>query len=204
MSKAIILSSATAKVLLEKARGNSKLVRWTRIGAIVLLAVLVLTVWTLAAFRYAQKKALETYRGWYEEYKVERLAIDTVNADPAERKLDAEAEMLARVLYGVKDNSTDDLKTMCWCVFNRVDNPAFPDTLDAVIAQPQQWMRYDVGNPVLESLFQIAREQLVIWREGGHRPVSADYVYMSWTAQDIVLRDAWMEGRNTRYWRYAQ
>jgi len=204
MSKAIIVSSAAARILYEKARANQKLVRWVQIAAVVLLAVGALTIWTLGCFRYGQKKALDTYRSWFDEYKVERLAIDAVNADPAARKLDAEAEMLARVLYGVKDNSTDDLKTYCWCVFNRVDNPAFSDSLDAVISQPNQWMRYDVGNPVLETLFQLAREQLTIWHDGGHRPVSSDYVYMSWTEKDIVLRDTWLEGRNCRYWRWGQ
>ena len=206
MSKAILVSSAAARVLYEKARSNEKLVRWVRIAAIVLLAVGALTIWTLGAFRFAQKKALDTYRGWVEEYKIERLAVDQANADadPYQRQLDAEAEMLARVLYGVKDNSTDDMRTYCWCVFNRVDNPAFPDSLDAVIAQPQQWMRYDIASPVLESLFQIAREQLDAWHTGAHRPVSDGFVYMSWQSDDIVLRDTWLEGRNCHYWRYGQ
>ena len=100
MSKAILVSSAAARVLYEKARSNEKLVRWVRIAAIVLLAAGALTIWTLGAFRYAQKQALDTYRGWVEEYKIERLAVDQANADadPYQRQLDAEAEMLARVL----------------------------------------------------------------------------------------------------------
>ena len=206
MSKAILVSSAAARVLYEKARANEKLARWVRIAAIVLLAAGALTIWTLGAFRFAQKKALDTYRGWVEEYKIERLAVDQANADadPYQRQLDAEAEMLARVLYGVKDNNTDDMRTYCWCVFNRVDNPAFPDSLDAVIAQPQQWMRYDIASPVLESLFQIAREQLDAWHTGARRPVFDGFVYMSWQPDDIVLRDTWLEGRNCHYWRYGQ
>ena len=206
MSKAILVSSAAARVLYEKARSNEKLVRWVRIAAIVLLAVGALTIWTLGAFRFAQKKALDTYRGWVEEYKIERLAVDQANADadPYQRQLDAEAEMLARVLYGVKDNSTDDLRTYCWCVFNRVDNALYPDTLAEVIAQPKQWMRYSPENPVLEDLYQIARAELDAWHTGTTRPCSAEYIYMTWSPSRIVLRDTWEENSWTDKWRIAK
>lgn len=167
-------------------------------------SILILMVYTLAIYRVAQRDALEVYRGWMEAYRVERMAIDQANAaaDPYELQLQAEAESLARVLYGVKDNDGEDLRTMCWCVFNRVDNPAYPSTLEEVIAQPSQWMRYSADNPVLENLYQIAREQVEAWHSDAHRPCSADYVFMSWTPSDICLRDAWKEGSGTHYWRF--
>lgn len=167
---------------------------------------LALVVYTIAVSRYAQKQALETYAGWLEEYKAEQeaAAIAEAEADPYTIQLNAEAEMLARVLYGVKDNSTDDLKTYCWCVFNRVENKAFPDTLEDVIAQPSQWMRYDPTNPIIESLYQIAREQLNAWHTDTHRPVSSEYVFMNWSRNDICLRDNFYEGSGCHYWRYGQ
>ena len=131
-------------------------------------------------------------------------AARTAPVDPYESQLDAEAELLARVLYGVKDNDEGDLKTYCWCVFNRVENKAFPDTLEDVIAQPSQWMRYDQSNPIIESLFKLAREQLDSWHMDTHRPVSNEYVFMSWSAHDICLRDNFYEGSVTHYWRYGQ
>jgi len=196
---------AAGRVLFERIRSNPTVRRIVRRAAPVVLVALVLAAWSLMMIRVGQRRALAQYEAWMEAYRVERLAIDQANADadPYALQLNAEAESLARVLYGVKDNDKDDLRTLCWCVFNRVDNPAFPNTLEDVIAQPQQWMRYDEDSPVLEDLYQIAREQLEAWHSDAHRPCSSDYVFMSWTPSDICLRDAWRDGSGTHYWRFA-
>lgn len=171
-----------------------------------LLLILLLVAWTFAACRYGQKKALAVYEGWMEDYRAEQEALEQAEyeADPYTIQLNAEADALAKVLYGVKDNSSDDLKTYCWCVFNRVDNRNYPDTLAEVIAQPGQWMRYDTKNPILESLYDLAREQLDAWHTGTHRPVSNEYVFMSWRSNDICLRDNFEVNAYTNYWRWGQ
>ena len=194
------------KDLTYKIKSSEKVNWWVTYLAKWLILVLVIIAYTIVVGRVAQAKALKVYEGWLEDYRLERMAIDQANADadPYTLQLNAEAESLAQILYGVKDNDKDDLRTLCWCVFNRVDNPAFPNTLEDVISQPQQWMRYDAENPVLEDLYQIAREQLEAWRSDAHRPCSSDYVFMSWTPSDICLRDAWREGSGTHYWRMGQ
>lgn len=190
----------------EKAISNRRLCWTLRLLARYLLCGLALVAYTIAVGRYAQNKALETYHGWFEEYKAEQeaAAIAAYETDPYTIQLNEEAEALAKVLYGVKDNSTDDLKTYCWCVLNRVDNPNYPDTLQDVIAQPSQWMRYDPTNPIIESLYQLAREQLDNWHNDTHRPVSNEYVFMNWSRNDICLRDNFYEGSGTHYWRFGQ
>ena len=172
------------------------------------LAALVLTLWTLVTFRVAQRDAERSFEAWKERYVNDYVTQQEAKAmeyppDPKELLLNQQSEALARVLYGVKDNSINDLKTLCWCVFNRVDNPAYPDTLEAVIEQPKQWMGYYDSNPVLDDLYQIAREQIQAW-ENGRRPVSNEFVYMSWTAARIVLRDTWQYGMNTKTWVWSE
>ena len=191
--------------------GENKRLCWMlRLLSRYILCILAMVAYTIAVGRYAQNKAIETYRGWFEEYKIEQAEAEAqaraaaLASDPYEIQLNAEAEALARVLYGVKDNSTDDLKTYCWCVLNRVDNPTYPDTLQDVIAQPKQWMRYDPTNPIIESLSQLAREQLDAWHNDTHRPVSNEYVFMNWSRNDICLRDNFYEGSGCHYWRYGQ
>jgi len=186
------------------------------IGKYVLLfAVYTIIVCSLSA-RSARIKATsetaqqyETRIAAYLAEQEEREAAERAAAEEAQRAAVAqidqervEAEMLARLLYGVKNNSTDDLYTMAWCVINRVDNPQFPSTVEAVINQPLQWMGYSADNPVLENLYRIADDVLTVWRSGGHRPVSDEYVYMSWSEYDIVLRDNFTEKGSTHYWRY--
>lgn len=194
----------------EKVRADRRLCFFLRLGARYALVVLALGLYTVIISRAAQAKAIKTYEGWFIEWQstqeqaAEQAKAEALAADPYERQLDEEAEALAKVLYGVKDNDSEDLKTYCWCVFNRVENKAFPDTLEDVIGQPSQWMRYDVTNPILEPLFKLARAELDRWHTDNHRPVSSDYVFMNWTKNDICLRDNFYEGSGTHYWRWNQ
>lgn len=176
------------------------------LGMKYLMVVLVAFLLVFIGERIGYNKAEANYEIRLEQYERERQvsAISEAENDPYFIQLNEEADMLARVLYGVKDNDTDDLRTYCWCVFNRVDNSAFPDTLEDVIAQPQQWMRYDQTNPILQSMYQVAKEELDKWHTDSHRPVSADYVFMSWSQDDICLRDKFNEGSGVHYWRYGQ
>lgn len=192
-------------------QGENKMGRWAiGMAGKYALVILAFIAYTLLIARGAGAKAERRFESWkevwIENYQAEREAEARAlyDADPYNVQLNAEAELLARVLYGVKDNSTDDLKTYCWCVFNRVDNRNYPETLEDVIAQPKQWMRYSEENPVIESLYQIAREQLDAWHSGTRRPVSNEYVFMSWKENDIVLRNNFSEGNGAKYWRYGQ
>lgn len=190
----------------KRVKRNKTAYKAFRIAGVCLIVCLAIVAYTVVIYRVAAKQAVERYEVRLaeiraEEAEAERLAAE---ADPYTLQLNAEAESLARVLYGVRDNDTDDLKTYCWCVFNRVDNSAFPSTVEDVIAQPNQWMRYDQTNPILEDLYQLAREQLDAWHSDSHRPVSSEYVFMSWSANDICLRDNFYEGSGTHYWRIGQ
>lgn len=192
-------------------RLNDKQTRWF-IFWLAKWAMLILAVvlYTIVIALVSDAKAERRYERWKTEWAEARIAEQeeaaraALESDPYQIQLNEEAELLARVLYGVRENSTDDLKTLCWCVFNRVDNAAFPNTLAAVIDTPKQWMGYSAGNPVLESLYQIAREQLEAWHGDGHRPVANTFVFMSWAPDDICLRDQWTAGSGTKYWRWGQ
>lgn len=175
------------------------------IGKWVLIALAII-LYTVLIARAAQAKAAKSFEAWQARYVTEFLdqrdaAAAGMPVDPYEATLQAESEDLARVLYGVKDNSTDDLRTLCWCVFNRVDSAEFPGSIAEVVAQPKQWMGYRDDNPVLESLYKLAREELLKWREGAVRPCGTDYVYMQWSPNEIVLRNTWVNSSMTRYWR---
>lgn len=169
-------------------------------------AVLILAfiAWSLVMYRAGGVRAEQRYEEWRERFADEYIsqmeaAERGMPPDPLEMRLNTQCEMLARVLYGVKDNSAQDLKTLCWCVFNRVDNPNYPNTLEDVIAQPKQWMGYSENNPVLDELYKLAKEQIQLW-QNGRRPVSNELIYMSWTPARIVLRDTWQYGMNTNTW----
>lgn len=112
-----------------------------------------------------------------------------------------EATVLAKLLYGYRNNSAEDLSLACWCVFNRVENPRYPSTVEAVVTQPQQWMGFSEDNPVLEDLYVLAHHELSRWYGQDVRPMSNEYLYMTWSPDEIVLRDSFEETKRTHYWR---
>jgi spore germination cell wall hydrolase CwlJ-like protein len=114
----------------------------------------------------------------------------------------AECEAVARVLYGTAVHHSEDAqRAVVWCILNRVESSLYPDTIQAVCEQPSQWMGYSPDNPVISGLFEVADEVITAWRSGEYRPMSPDYLFLSWTSSEIVLRTSFNETARTHYWR---
>lgn len=125
---------------------------------------------------------------------------DEYNTKTPEQIIQAEAEAIAKVLYGnALNNSERDQTTLVWCVLNRVDHTGYPDTVEEVCKEPSQWMGYSDNNPIIQSLYDIAYKELTTWHNG-YRPVTNQYVFMSWSSKEIKLRDTFESTKNTRYW----
>ena len=117
-------------------------------------------------------------------------------------QIEREAEYIAKVIYGTARNHADsDKRAVVWCILNRVEHHSHPDTIAEVCEQPKQWMGYSSDNPVLTELYDLALTELKIWYNDGHRPMSSDYIYLSWSSKEILLRDTFEENKNTHYWR---
>lgn len=182
---------------------------WLCLYGKYLLVVLAFLLYSLILARAQFSRAEKIYKIQLQQYieasemEAQLRAEAESNRPLSEQEiLQSEAEEIAKVLYGVRNNSIEDLKTLCWCIFNRCDHPNYPGTVMDVITQPSQWMGYHADNPVLEDLYQIAYDELIAWTDGGHRPVSNEYIFMSWTPREIMLRDDFNAGSGTRYWRY--
>lgn len=116
-------------------------------------------------------------------------------------QIEREAEYIAKVIYGTARNHVDsDKRAVVWCILNRVEHYAHPNTVAGVCEQPKQWMSYSSDNPVLDDIYDLALTELKTWYNG-HRPMSNEYIYLSWSSKEILLRDTFEENRNTNYWR---
>ena len=118
-------------------------------------------------------------------------------------QIEREAEWIAKVMYGMAkpDHKDSDLRAIVWCILNRVDNKAYPGEVQAVCQQKSQWMGYSDDNPVIAKLYDIALVELKKWHGDSVRPMSADYIYLTWSSKEILLRDTFAENRSTNYWR---
>ena len=137
-----------------------------------------------------------------EDHNKEILQIRFNYENPTpEELIKEEAEYIAKVLYGTALNHNErDQRTLIWCILNRVDSAGYPGTVKSVCQQPSQWIGYNDNNPILNNLYDIAMKELEVWHNN-YRPVSKDYIYMSWSSKEISLRDTYETKPNTRYWR---
>ena len=77
---------------------------------------------------------------------------------------EADVIALAQMLYGEARGCTVDNQMKCvWCVLNRVDDVRFPDTIQGVLSQPNQFYGYSPDFPVWDELKEVARDVLTRW-----------------------------------------
>lgn len=108
---------------------------------------------------------------------------------------------LAQTLYGeCRGCSELQQKAVCWCVFNRVDDSRFPDTVIEVVSQPYQLQGYSSSNPVWESIYDVAYSCMVDWHNGENRVLDPDMCWFSGWARKNHFRNAWLFEEATKFW----
>lgn len=88
----------------------------------------------------------------------------------------------------------------CWCVFNRVDSPLYPDDLECVLLQEGQFAEYDPEKAATEENYSIAVNQISRWKNGDIRPCGEDAVYITISSDGVELRDEWDETARGNRW----
>lgn len=113
---------------------------------------------------------------------------------------EAEVLALARTLYGeCRGCSELQQRAVCWCIFNRVDDPRFPDTVLGAITQRSQFFGYSASNPVWDSLYTVAYDCLVYWHDGVERVLEPEFCFFTGNGRINVFTteygggDVWAE-----------
>ena len=118
-------------------------------------------------------------------------------------EIEREAEYISKVVYGMgRNHSVNDQKAIVWCILNRVESAGFPSTIAEVCQQPQQWIGYSDDNPVLTEIYDIVLPILKDWHNNSHRPMDKSYVYLSWSSDEILLRNTFEVTKSTHYFRF--
>lgn len=192
---------------------NSNFARRNGILLVLLGAVILWTalVWIIAAHSATVKtknKLTAEYDTIYEArmqaFTEELVALNTPTEDEVlAKQMNKEADLIARVIGTM--NSKRQKQSMLWNILMRVDSPYYPNTVEEVVNQPNQWMFYKDTNPVRDDDVALAREQLRLWHEGRYPAgLSATFVYGEWSEHDYVLRDTWDKSYKTNYWRMPE
>ena len=107
----------------------------------------------------------------------------------------AEVTALAQTLYGeCRGCSELQQRAVCWCIFNRVEDGRFPDSVVGVITQPSQFFGYSATNPVWDSLYAVAYDCLVDWHDGAERVLEPEYLYFYGDGSRNHFTTAWQGG----------
>ena len=121
--------------------------------------------------------------------------VEVFKPDPVE------VTALAQTLYGeCRGCSELQQKAVCWCVFNRVDDGRFPDTLIGVVSQPLQLQGYSPNNPVWDNLYDVAYSCMVDWHNGENRILDPDMCWFSGWGRINHFRNAWLFEDATKFW----
>ena len=154
-----------------------------------------------------QEMAIE-YASRLEAYKAEQAqaeqAAHWLSGDASREAAINQAVDAAARLAGAMTNDTQKGGIICNALA-RVMSSAYPNSIQEVIDQPNQWMLYKPDNKYSEHDREIAEKILRPYYEDGIVPngLTADYVYASWSEQDYVLRNTWDFNSSTRTWRYS-
>lgn len=139
-----------------------------------------------------------------QEHEAEILALNREHEYGGNvSEIEREAEYISKVVYGMgRNHSINDQKAIVWCILNRVESAGFPSTIAEVCQQPQQWIGYSDDNPVLTEIYDIVLPILKDWHNNSHRPMDKSYVYLSWSSEEILLRDTFEVTKTTHYYRF--
>lgn len=108
---------------------------------------------------------------------------------------EAEVLALARTLYGeCRGCSELQQRAVCWCIFNRVEDSRFPDTVVGVITQRSQFFGYSPTNPVWQTLYELAYSCLEDWHNGENRVFGSEYCFFHGDGRINHFTTAWNGG----------
>ena len=104
---------------------------------------------------------------------------------------------VAKMLWGEARGCTRDNQIKCaWVVVNRVDDERFPDTIQDVLSQPNQFHGYDPAFPVTDELYSVAFDVLTRWsyeKQGipVRRELPESFLWFTGNGQENIFREVY-------------
>ena len=89
----------------------------------------------------------------------------------------------------------------CWVVLNRMESSEYPDNIEEVLLQPEQFCEFSDKEEPTEANFIIATNQLSRYYNGDIRPVPSTAVFITVSNNGVELRDDFKETARTQHWR---
>lgn len=164
----------------------------------IICAVLVFATWAVT-----KHKVTETLREKHQEelsamrVKTEQETISWVKAEygindanlaKTERERKARIIGDALVPYEEAGNSDEALYMIAFSMLNREFSPRYPDKIEEVVHQAEQYMGASDENKATDRCYRIALDAVTIFETTG-APMGRNYVYVNWSTREVKLLD---------------
>ena len=145
-----------------------------------------------------------------EQMKADQIELERKKAEQSEAILEHNIVTKLARMYQCADKFVDkygyserDFKTLGRCVFNRVENPAYPDDIIEVIDQANQWVGYNSSMTFtpMTKYYEMAQRHYREWKAETTKPISNDYLWAEYTAKGIFLKYQYDAGTYDPRWR---
>ena len=169
----------------------------SRDAAIVLLSVLVSVLVINARTKSINEQAEQRIAAIEQRYQSELAAAQTAGSttqSTQQSQYSADAEYIAKVVAGCATYYSENVqRAVAWCVLNRVDSALYPDTIEEVCEQANQWQG-DENAPLIDSIGQVCQDVIDTWQSGGVRDIPRECVFLRMTEDGVELRTEFTGG----------
>lgn len=112
----------------------------------------------------------------------------------------ADIAYVSRTIWGeTRGCPTEEQEGTGWCIILRKRSSLFPDTIEGVVLQPNQWQGYSPNNPA-EPFRDMARDILIRDHNGEAGPLPEGFFWCSGDGKHQTFRDSWIPTEDTEYW----
>lgn len=113
---------------------------------------------------------------------------------------EADVALISRTIWGeTRGCPTEEQEGVGWCIVLRKRSSLFPDTIEGVVLQPNQWQGYSPKNPE-EAFHDMARDILIRDHNGEAGPLPEGFFWCSGDGKHQRLRNTWLITAETEYW----
>lgn len=110
-----------------------------------------------------------------------------------------DAKLMATVVDSVAPNSDDYCKTAIMeCIKNRVRSIGFPNTIEDVCNQKNQWQGYTSQSVYTDETYKLAKDFIDNLTTFRISPIDRDMVYMRIGTSGVYFRNSW-DSMNEKY-----
>lgn len=103
-----------------------------------------------------------------------------------------DAKWLATIVDAVAPNSDENCKrAIMECIVNRTNAYGFPNTIEGVCAEKNQWQGYTKDSTYTEETYKLAKSFRDSIKEFRISPINSDMVYMRVDYNGLYFRNSW-------------